>query len=100
MNPDRKNLDEKDVNPYLNEVSHIEIRTFPIEGMGAFNNLNLDQKLEKLEEMHIRGEEEFSKIYPAIGLGDAFQKAVNAMYSGESNAAMIVERRVVTLLKK
>ncbi len=102
---------------YLNEVSEIEIRTFVIEDVSEFDTQNLDKKLKNLKKLYkdkekkesskdkekeklYKGKEKFSKTYPAIGLGDAFQKAMNAMYSGKANVALIVERRVVTLLEK
>lgn len=117
MNPGKERLSEKDIKTYLNEVSEIEIRTFVIEDVIAFDAQSLDKKLKDLKKLYKekekeespkgkekeelpKGKEEFSKTYFPIGLGDAFQKSMNAMYSGKANVALIVERRVVTLLEK
>jgi hypothetical protein len=79
----------------LNEVSEIEIKTFSVENLKEFWSLGLHEKLDKLE----NGEEKFSATQKAIGLGDAFQTAMNTMFSCKGEVALIIETRVITLDK-
>jgi hypothetical protein len=79
----------------LNEVSEIEIKTFSVENLKEFWGLELHEKLKRLED----GEEKFSVTRRAIGLGDAFQTAMNTMFSCKGEIAPITETRVITLDK-
>jgi hypothetical protein len=79
----------------LNEVSEIEIKTFSVENLKEFWGLGLHEKVDELK----NGEEKFSFASTAIGLGDAFQKAMNAMFSCKGEVALIIETRVITLDK-
>ncbi len=89
----------------LTEVSEIEVRTFSIEdiskmrtsvaSIGEFDQLNLHEKLDLLDKV----KEKDSYKTAAIGLGDAFERAMNQMYNGNGDVALIIERRVLTLDK-
>lgn len=83
----------------LTEVSEIEIKTFSVDNTKEFDGLDLHQKLNKLHPLMDNGKEEYSFDSPAIGLGDAFERAMNAMYDGKGNVAVIFEKRVITLDK-
>lgn len=83
----------------LDEVSKIEIKTFPIDNIKDFTALNLDEKLIELECLIRKGKIEYEFTDDKIGLGDAFQRAMNALFEGEAEAALIVEWRVLTLPK-
>ncbi|MBU7025310.1 MAG: hypothetical protein HXS48_00095 [Theionarchaea archaeon] len=82
----------------LNEVSEIEITTFVVSDVSKFNRLNLKDKLKKLESLEGTQNRDFSGTYEAIGLGDAFQKALNAMHGRKAKVARIIERRVIIML--
>ena len=89
----------------LTEVSEIQVKLFSMEdiseinasivGTTQFDQLNMHQKLDLLKEV----KERFSYQNPSIGLGDAFEKAMNEMYNGHGDVAVIVETRVLTLDK-
>lgn len=89
----------------LTEVSEIEIKTFSIEDIskkyasitstGEFDQLNLHEKLNLLGK--VKEKDSFSN--DTIGLGDAFERAMNLMYNGNGDVALIVEKRVLTLNK-
>lgn len=89
----------------LTEVSEIEIKTFSLDDIskehasitstGEFDQLNLHEKLDVLSK--IKERDSFSNA--AIGLGDAFERAMNQMYNGNGDVALIVEKRVLTLDK-
>ena len=83
----------------LSEVSEIEIKTFSIDNARAFDGLDLHHKLGELNSLIQEGREESSFSNPAISLGDAFERAMNAMYNGRGNVALIIEKRVITLDK-
>lgn len=82
----------------INEVSEIEIKAFIVGSVGQFDRLNLHEKLDELESLEETKDEVFSKVDDAIGLGDAFQIAMNAMHKHKVKVARIVERRVLTVL--
>ena len=96
MNLNEKKL--KDVE--LNEVSIIEIKTFEIGSIRGFHGFSLSKKLEELEKLNRSSKALYIFSDDAIGLGDAFQRAMNALYEGNGEAALIVERRVLSLKPK
>ena len=87
----------------LVEVSEIEIRTYSIDDISrkdasvvnakGFDQLNLHQKVHLLDGVR----EKFSYTDDSIGLGDAFERAMNEIYNGNGDVALIVEKRVITL---
>ena len=82
----------------LTEVSEIEIKTFSVEDIRNisskdFDRHNLPDNLKLLPNIP----ENFSWKNDAIGLGDAFQRAVNELFNGKGEVALIVEKRVLTL---
>lgn len=83
----------------INEVSEIEIQTFIVEDVRKFDNLSLHDKLKNLKPLIGTKNMEFHGAYAAIGLGDAFQRTINAMHKKEARVAVITERRVVTILQ-
>lgn len=96
MNLNEKKLKEVE----LDEVSIIEIKTFEIGSIRGFHGFNLSRKLEELEKLNRSSRVLYSFSADAIGLGDAFQRAMNALYEGNGEAALIVEKRVLTLRPK
>ena len=84
----------------LDEVSIIEIKTFSIGSISGFHGLKLSKKLKELEKLDKSSGALYSFSNDAIGLGDAFQRAMNALYEGNGEAALIVEKRVLTLRPK
>ena len=84
----------------INEVSEIEIKTFIVSDVKEFDELNLHEKLALLDKSIGTDKEVSSGSYAAIGLGDAFQRAINAMHKSEAKVARIVGWRVVTVLEK
>lgn len=83
----------------LNEVSEIEIKTFIVDNISEFDKLNLHEKLKEIKSLEGTKKEEFSGAYAAIGLGDAFQRAINATHKRKAKVARIIERRVITILE-
>lgn len=82
----------------LTEVSEIEIKTFSVEDIRNvsskdFDRHNLPDNLKLLPYVP----ENFSWKNDAIGMGDAFQRAVNELFNGKGEVALIVEKRVLTL---
>jgi hypothetical protein len=85
------------------EVSEIEIRTFSIEDISRengsvtdtreFDQLDLNEKIHLLDRTKVRS----SYSDNDIGLGDAFERAMNEMYNGNGDVALIIEKRVLTL---
>jgi hypothetical protein len=92
-------MKSKKLGDTLDEVSEIEIKTFSVEDFTHFRQSNLHDKLKILNKLG-KSNVKFSNSYPAIGLGDAFQIAMNAIFSHNGNAALIVETRVITLDKE
>jgi len=83
----------------LTEVSAIEIKTFSVENTRTFDGLDLHHKLDELDSLAREGKEECSLSNPIIEPGNAFERAMNAMYDGKGNVALIIEKRVITLDK-
>lgn len=89
----------------VTEVSEIEIRTFSIDDISEsegsvastkeFDNLTVDQKLNLLRKV----KERYAHSENDIDSGSAFEKAMNEMYNGKGDIALIVEKRVLTLDK-
>jgi hypothetical protein len=70
-----------------------------VNNVKEFNKLNLHEKLELLDKSIGTDKEVSSGSYEAIGLGNAFQRAINAMHNSEAKVARIVGWRVITLLE-
>jgi hypothetical protein len=83
----------------LNEVSEIEIKTFSVRNFKEFCSKNLHDKLDELEGLIGTDKEKSSTSSDAIGLGDAFQTAMNEMFNCKGEVARIIEKRVITLDK-
>ena len=89
----------------LNEVSEFIIKTFSfsdisenhpaITDIKQFDGLNLHKKMNILDSL----KEKTFYQNDAIGLGDAFERAMNEMYNGNGEIALIIEKRVITLDK-
>lgn len=82
----------------INEVSEIDIKTFIVDDVKEFDKHNLHEKLDKLKPLIGTEKMEFHDAYAAIGLGDAFQKTINAMHGKKAKVACITEKRVITVL--
>ncbi|MGD2248610.1 MAG: hypothetical protein PVF58_09400 [Candidatus Methanofastidiosia archaeon] len=89
-------MNSKKLGDTLDEVSEIEIKAFSVEDFSTFRTRNLHDKVDILNKLG-KSSVKFSKSYPAISLGDAFQIAMNAIFSYKGNVALIVETRVITL---
>ncbi len=83
----------------LTETGKIEVKTFSIDNTREFDVLGLHEKLERLDSLVNAEKEESSFTSETIGLCDAFEKAMNEMYNGKGNVALIVEMRIITLDK-
>ena len=83
----------------ITEVSEIEIKAFSVEDIkkantvSSFDTHSLQEKLEMLNCTPAN----FCWKNDAIGLGDAFERAMNELFNGKGEIALIVERRVLTL---
>jgi hypothetical protein len=89
----------------LSEVSEFIIKTYSLSDISEdrlsvtdvkeFDGFNLHKKLRLLDSMRE------TTLYQndTIGLGDAFERAMNEMYNGNGEIALIIERRVITLDK-
>ncbi len=90
----------------VTEVSEVEIKTFSIDdisgGEGAvtsakdFDSLTVHQKLILLGKV----KERYSISDIDIESGSAFERAMNEMYNGKGDVALIIEKRILTLDKK
>lgn len=89
----------------LNEVSEFVIKTYSLSDISKqhpaitdikqFDEFGLHKKIKLLDTL----KEKTLYQNDAIGLGDAFQRAMNEMYNGNGEIALIIERRVLTLDK-
>ena len=89
----------------LNEVSEFVIKTYSLSDISKkhpsittikqFDEFTLQKKINLLDTL----KEKTSYQNDAIGLGDAFQRALNEMYNGNGEIAIIIERRILTLDK-
>lgn len=90
----------------VTEVSEVEIKTFSIEDISGgegtvtsakdFDSLTVQQKLILLGKV----KERCSVSEIDIESGSAFERAMNEMYNGKGDVALIIEKRVLTLDKK
>lgn len=83
----------------MKEVSKIEIKAFSLDAIQnvtntrEFDKCTLHKKLKLLEGTRST----FSWEDDAIHLGDAFERALNELFDGRGEIALIVEKRVITL---
>lgn len=89
----------------VTEVSEVEIKTFSIEDISGgegvasakdFDSLTVHQKLALLGKV----KERYSISDIEIESGSAFERAMNEMYNGKGDIALIIEKKILTLDKK
>ncbi|MBU7016386.1 MAG: hypothetical protein HXS44_02665 [Theionarchaea archaeon] len=90
----------------ITEVTEVEIKTFSIDDISGgegtvtsakdFDSLTVHQKLSLLGKV----KERYSISDIDIESGSAFERAMNEMYNGKGDIALIIEKRILTLDKK